>query len=468
MICTDKSELQARLAAFGQEHVLDHWDTLNGAERARLAEQLASIDLDRIAKLWQESGNSETDWTGLAARGQTPPGIRLCDTSPRFSVGEARAAGEQALRAGTVAAILVAGGQGSRLGFPHPKGMYPIGPVSNRTLLEIFADQIIATTARYQTTLPLYLMTSPATHDETVAYFAENNNLGLPGDQLTIFCQGTMPAVDAETGQLLMAGKGELFESPDGHGGTLAALVKSGCLDEMLDQGIQHLFYFQVDNPLVRVADPVFLGYHILSKSEMTTQVIAKDDPLERVGNVVSVDGRLQIIEYSDLPDEAARRTNADGTLALWAGSIAVHAFDVMFLSRVRDDHDALPFHFARKQVPYLGTDGTRVEPSEPNAIKFERFIFDLLPLAQNAIVVEVDPGEGFAPLKNASGAAKDTPESTRAAISARCVSWLRDAGVTVADEVIVEIKPSFALDAFELKAKIAPGTEIAEPKYFC
>lgn len=467
MICVDKSELLARLTAFGQQHLLDHWNSLNDAAQACLAEQLAGIDLDCIAKLWDQSGKSETDWKGLAARGQTPPGIRLHDASPLFSVEDAREAGEKALRAGAVATILVAGGQGSRLGFPHPKGMYPIGPVSNRTLFEIFADQIIATTARYETKLPLYLMTSPATHDETVAYFAENNNLGLAADQVKIFCQGTMPAVDAETGQLLLADKGKLFESPDGHGGTLAALVRSGCLDQMGEQGIQYLFYFQVDNPLVRVADPAFLGYHILSKSQMTTQVIAKDDPLERVGNVVSVDGRLQIIEYSDLPDEAAHRTNSDGTLALWAGSIAVHVFDVEFLSQVRGDHDALPFHFARKKVPYIAGDGTLVEPSEPNAIKFERFIFDLLPLAQNAIVVEVAPSEGFAPLKNASGAAKDTPESTRAAISAQYASWLRAVGAPVAEHVNVEINPNFAFDTSELKNKIAPGTEITEPKYF-
>ena len=467
MIGVEKSELLARLTECGQQHLLDHWDSLDEKSQARFAEQLDSVDFELINRLWKSSGDTGTDWSSVAARGQTPPGIRLNESEPMFSAAQARAVGERALSEGSVAAILVAGGQGSRLGFPHPKGMYEIGPVSNRTLFEIFADQINATTQRHNTKLPLYLMTSPATHDETVAYFAKNDNLGLPEDQVQIFCQGTMPAVDQETGKLLLADKGQLFESPDGHGGTLAAMVRSHCLDGMIEQGIKYLFYFQVDNPLVRVADPLFLGYHILSKSEMTTQVIAKDDPLEKVGNVVSVDDRLQIIEYSDLPDEAAKRKNDDGSLALWAGSIAVHAFDVAFLSRVRDQQDALPFHLAKKKVPFVRPDGETAEPSEPNAIKFERFIFDLLPLAENAIVVEVAPSEGFAPLKNASGAPKDTPESTRAAISSLHADWLKAAGATVSENVSVEINPKFAFDAVELKTKIEPGMELTEEKYF-
>lgn len=467
MICVEKSELMGRLVDCGQQHLLDHWDELDEKAQARFAEQLDSVDFELINQLWETSGDAGTDWSSVAARGKTPPGIRLNGNEPMYSAAQARAVGERALREGSVAAILVAGGQGSRLGFPHPKGMYEIGPVSNRTLFEIFADQINATTERYKSKLPLYLMTSPATHKETVAYFEKNDNLGLPEDQVEIFCQGTMPAVDAETGKLLLADKGQLFESPDGHGGTLGALVRSRCLDGMIEQGIKYLFYFQVDNPLVRVADPVFLGYHILSKSEMTTQVIAKDDPLEKVGNVVSVDDRLQIIEYSDLPDEAARRTNEDGSLALWAGSIAVHTFDVAFLSRVRDEQDALPFHLANKKVPFVAANGDTVEPSEPNAIKFERFIFDLLPLASNAIVVEVAPSDGFSPLKNASGSPKDTPESTRAAISALHANWLRAAGGKVAENVDVEINPKFAFDAADLKTKIEPGMELTKEKYF-
>ena len=158
----------------------------------------------------------------------------------------------------------------------------------------------------------------------------EQKNFGLK--DVTVFCQGTMPAVDAATGKLMLSDKGQLFKSPNGHGGTLAALVDSGSLKMLQERGVERLFYFQVDNPLVDIGDTEFLGYHILSGSEMTSQVIAKQDALEKVGNVVSVDGGLQVIEYSDLPDDQADRRNADGSLAIWAGSIAVHIFDVAFL----------------------------------------------------------------------------------------------------------------------------------------
>ena len=154
----------------------------------------------------------------------------------------------------------------------------------------------------------------------------------------------------------------------------------SGLLEAIRRRGIEQLFYFQIDNPLVAVADPEFLGYHVLAGSEMTTQVIAKRQPQDKVGNVVLVDGRLRVIEYSDLPDDAAQRRDSDGSLAIWAGSIAVHALAVSFLERLGDRQDILPVHRRRKKVPHLSPDGQWVEPPQPNAIKFERFIFDLLP----------------------------------------------------------------------------------------
>ena len=219
--------------------------------------------------------------------------------------------------------------------------------------------------------------------------------------------------------------------------------------------------------------------------------MIAKRDPLERVGNVVKVDGRLMVIEYSDLPEEAARRRNADGSLSIWAGSIAVHAIDVGLLRRTASagtgpffgqqsplagepsaenmdlSPSGLPFHIARKKVAYIDSAGNRVEPAAPNAIKFERFIFDLMPQARGAIVVEVDPQSAFGPLKNASGAKEDTPESVRGQLSALHRGWLRQAGGEVDDNVPVEISPLYALDAEELRAKVRPGTSIEKPTYF-
>ena len=273
----------------------------------------------------------------LAARAEPPPAFRLDAAQNPFTPQQARQRAEESLRAGEFGAILVAGGQGTRLGFDHPKGMFPIGPLSGKTLFQIHVEKIVAAGRRYGVRIPLYLMTSPATHEETVAFFAAHDRFGLPEEDLIVFCQGTMPAVDAQTGRVLLEAPGRIAASPDGHGGMLAALDRSGALDDIERRGIRHLFYFQVDNPLVDICGREFVGYHLLAGSEFSTQVIAKRDPLERVGNVVQVDGRLMVIEYSDLPDEAAKRRNADGSLAIWAGSIAVHVMDAALLRRLAE-----------------------------------------------------------------------------------------------------------------------------------
>jgi UDP-N-acetylglucosamine/UDP-N-acetylgalactosamine diphosphorylase len=202
-------------------------------------------------------------------------------------------------------------------------------------------------------------------------------------------------------------------------------------------------------------------------RSEMTTQVIRKSHPLQKVGNVVSIDGRVQIIEYSDLPERFARQTNPDGTLKLWAGSIAVHIFSADFLQRSSKNALALPFHRAHKKVPYIDRSGNRVEPQENNAIKFERFIFDLLPQARNAIVCEVDPAEGFSPVKNAPPATSETPQQARQAIISLHTKWLKSVGVDVADRTAVEINPLFAVDVQQLAEKAPQIRPVTEPQYF-
>jgi UDP-N-acetylglucosamine/UDP-N-acetylgalactosamine diphosphorylase len=461
-----KEELHALLAPYGQEHLLAFWDRLGSDQRESLAGQIRQIDLGLIARLYQGK-DQLSDYRTLADRAVSPPAFRLDISQNRFTPQQARQRGSQTLAAGAVGAILVAGGQGTRLGFDHPKGMFPIGPISGRSLFQVHVEKLVAAARRYHVRIPLYLMTSPATHAETVEFFRQHDRFGLSEKDLTIFCQGTMPAVDAASGKILLEAPDRVAASPDGHGGTLAALVRSGALAEMHQRGIGHLFYFQVDNPLVDICGSEFLGYHLLSGAEMSTQVIAKRDPLDKVGNVVQVDGRLMVIEYSDLPDDVARRRSPDGSLAVWAGSIAVHGIDVAFLQRMAQSAEGLPFHIARKKVAHVGPSGQRIEPTAPNAVKFERFIFDLIPSARNAIVVEIDPAQGFGPLKNASGAAYDTPEMVRAQMAAQHRQWLQAAGAEVADGVPVEISPLFALDAEELAAKIKPGTRVTEPTYF-
>ena len=458
--------LHEKLKQSNQLHLLQYWDALQEKEQVALVEQLQAID-------WELVGNLAAEGVGGAERQidfqelEPPRAFRSHGGDAEWTIEEAVHAGSSAIKDGTVAVVMVAGGQGTRLGFEHPKGMYPIGPVSNRTLFQIFVDQIKATCQRYGVAIPLYLMTSDATHIATTEYFEANHFFGLSRQLVTIFKQGTMPAVDAETGRCLLASPSRLALSPDGHGGTLAALHQSGCLDDAERRGIRHLAYIQVDNPLAQLCDPTFLGHHLLSKSQMTTQVVKKRYPLERVGNVVRVRERVHIIEYSDLPEDLANQKGNDGELRFWAGNIAVHWFDLNFLKQSLFRADALPFHRAIKKVSYLDSQGRLVEPAAPNAVKFERFIFDLLPHAENALVVEADPCDSFAPVKNAAGAETDTADLAKAAICDLHRRWLAEAGVIVSSGVKVEISPHFALDSSELATKVTSSGIITEDRFF-
>jgi UDP-N-acetylglucosamine/UDP-N-acetylgalactosamine diphosphorylase len=439
------------------EHVLGAGDGLSDREQRDLMEQLQSLDLAQLRQLYEKRDHAIV--VPSSDRIAPVPVIGI-----KADVANARRLGAESLQHGEVAVLLVAGGQGSRLGFDHPKGMYPIGPVSNKTLFQLHAEKVLATSRRYGKPVPLLVMTSPATDTETKAFFREQDYFGLPANDVHFFEQGTMPALDIATGKLLMEAPGRLFTSPNGHGGTLTALADSGLLDRMRDRGIRHIFYFQVDNPLVKVADPVFLGHHLKANAEVSSKIVPKETPTDKVGNMVLIDGRCSIIEYSDLPKELAEQRDANGKLRIWAGSPAIHYFAVDFLERVTRGKARIPFHVACKKVPHVDEHGNRIEPTRENALKFEMFIFDVLPLADRWTVVETSHREEFAPLKNATGA--DSPEVVRRAISDLATDWLKSAGVTVLPGAPMEISTLFALDANELKGKVTPNTTIRQATF--
>lgn len=462
---TIPSELRQKLQHHRQEHVLNGWDQLDEDERRGLIERLSGIDLDHLAQLF---GQREYTYRAPDSSQIKPLDIVPIDAPDN---GDMRAAGEDALRRGEVAVLVVAGGQGSRLGFDHPKGMYSIGPISDKSLFQIHCEKVLALGRRYGKQPPLLIMTSPATDAETRQFFVDHAYFGLPKEEVFFFCQGTMPALDLAAGKLLMEAPGRLFLSPDGHGGTLTALSKSGLLEQLRQRGIHHLFYFQVDNPLVKVADPIFLGRHLSQRSEASSKIVPKQGPKDRLGNLVLVDGRCTMIEYSDLPDDLANERDADGRLRLRAGSPAIHIFDVDFLRRVTEGAGLLPFHIARKKVAYVDEQGQLVQPTKENALKFERFIFDVLPLAQRWLVMETSHREEFAPLKNAEGA--DSPQTVQAALTNLAADWLKHAGIEVPrtangeSAVAMEISPLFALDANEFAGRVDRNTRIAGPAYF-
>jgi UDP-N-acetylglucosamine/UDP-N-acetylgalactosamine diphosphorylase len=458
------ADLPARVRAAGQGHVLRFLDTLDGASRDAFLRQLAALDWDGLAELRRLA-------RGIAAGAERPglaPDLAVAETPACETLGGPHAAaateaGTRALAAGEWGAILVAGGQGSRLGCTGPKGIVPVGPLSGRTLFEILAGKLAGIARRHGRPVPLAIMTSSATDDDTRRWLADHAHAGLDPAHVLVFRQSDLPALDDREANLLLDAPGRIAMAPDGHGGMLPALERAGGLEWFARRGCRHVVSFQVDNPLAMPLHPEFLGHHLLAGAEFTTQVVAKREPGERVGVVVRAGGRTFVVEYSDLPAALAAERRADGRLRFHAGSIAVHAFALDFLARAALEPDPLPLHLAHKAVPFLDEAGTPVAPRAPNAVKFERFIFDLMPLARGVVLVEIDPADGFAPLKNPPGAAADTLAHVHAAMDAFARRLLGRAGVTVAEGVTVEVAP-WVLDAADVAAVCPPGTHLAAP----
>jgi UDP-N-acetylglucosamine/UDP-N-acetylgalactosamine diphosphorylase len=466
--------LVERLNKHDQGHLLRWWGALDDRMRAQLKAEIESIDFAQLDRLVAELVRGDATALPAQEKVQAIEVVRLPQTDgERAARRRAAGAGANALAAGEVGVILVAGGSGTRLGFDGPKGTFPIGPVSSATLFQIHAEKIVALSRRHGRVVPLYIMTSPENHEATQAFFEKHDRFGL--EHVRFFTQGQMPAVDRQTGKVLLAAPGRIALSPDGHGGTLTALSAPGpggsasCLDEMRELGVRTLFYFQVDNPLVRIADPAFIGLHREADAEISFKVIERLTPDEKMGVVVVADGVPQVIEYSDLPAELAGRRVPEGSLELWAGSIAVHVFERSFIERLVNE-ERLPFHRALKKVPYVDENGRAVKPAEPNAIKFEQFIFDALPRAKNFAMVETDRAGEFEPLKNAVG--PDSPATVHQRMSDQFANWLEQAGAVVPRRENgsvpfgIEISPLFALDSAELKSKVEPGMVIERPIY--
>jgi len=435
----------------GQGQVFAYWDELDEAAREQLLAQAAQIDLVEIARL-----NNEL------VLGDAQEGVDLSDLHPAPYVPRpenggdpqrwhvARTAGEQALRAGRVAAFTVAGGQGTRLGFDGPKGTYPVTPVRQATLFQVFAEKIHAARERYETTIPWFLMTSVLNHEATITFFKENDFFGLGESTVHFFQQGLMPAVNLE-GKIMLADKGEIALSPDGHGGSLRALVRSGSTDKMKADGIDVISYFQVDNPLVKCIDPALIGFHLQAKSEMSSKMLPKAYPKEKVGHFCTQHGKTVVVEYSDMTDKLVEERTPSGELRYIAGSIAIHVLDREFVERMGGENPeaALPFHRANKKVATLDDSGQPFKPEEPNGVKFEMFVFDALPFAEHPVIIETAREEEFSPVKNAEGL--DSPQTCLEAQLAEFAGWAKAAGVEIeTDEngqppFVFEITPKFA-----------------------
>lgn len=460
----------AALRSRRQDHALRWWPELTESQRVRLLDDLESIPWDVLDRLIPTHVLSKPG-TGLGGEIQPAP-VYPRDPGPdqRALYEEAVRIGRERLGGGKVAALTVAGGQGTRLGFSGPKGTVPVTPVEGKTIFQLLAETVLAAVRRYGVSIPWYIMTSPANHDETINFLARHDFFGLPRGDVFPFPQGMLPAFDF-SGRLLLEAKHRPALSPDGHGGVLKALARSGALADIQARGIEAISYFQVDNPLVMPFDPLFIGLHTLTQSEMSTKVARKADDLERVGNVCLRDGRLTVIEYTEFPETHARERNPDGSRRFDAGNLAIHLLDVAFVRRITARPFDLPYRRAEKVVPFVDENGVVVTPNGVNAVKLETFIFDVLPLAENPLLLEVDRAEEFSPVKNLTGV--DSLESAKRDQIHRACRWLEAAGVKVPRNrngdpaVAVEISPLFSLDAEELATKreqipaLKPGVAI-------
>lgn len=460
--------IEQRLRAAGQEHLAAALERLPEDGREHLAAEIDALDLDLIRRLVEGLRHATPAISGEIAPPDSASLIPLPRTdADRERDAEAREAGEALLREGAVAAVLLAGGQGTRLGFEGPKGQFPFAPLTGRTLFAHHAAKIAALRTRYGAGLPWYILTSPQNDEATREAFASEDWFGLDPDSIHMVVQGTLPAVDRETGQILRDAPDRLALSPDGHGGLLSALRVSGALDTMADRGIRTIFTFQVDNPLARVCNPVLLGHHVLTEADMASVVVRKIAPEEKMGVIARVDGRTGVVEYSDLPDALAQERDPDGELVYWAGSIAVHCLEVDFARGLTEGGLKLPYHQALKRMPFVDDDGDRVEPDAPNAVKFETFLFDALPSARRTVTVEAAREVEFSPIKNAEGA--DSPASARRDLNRLYAGWLEDAGVSVprgpdGEPVDLEIDPRVALEGPDLAEALPPGFRVEGP----
>ncbi|HYE18739.1 MAG TPA: UDPGP type 1 family protein [Tepidisphaeraceae bacterium] len=453
------SELRSKLDAAGQSDLARHLGTRDAAGQAKLAAQLSALNLEALPALLRDYVRSKPQFP-LPKDIQPVQAYPYRATTPEQEAlyAKAKARGHELLKQGKVGAFLVAGGQGTRLGYDGPKGEYPVTPIKNKPLFRVFAEQLLALSRDAGKPIPWYVMTSEVNDGPTRAFFKQHNYFDYNPANVFFFQQGMMPAFDMATGAILLDKPDSLALSPDGHGGSLRALYKSGAIADMRKRGVEHLSYFQVDNPIVHTIDPLFIGLHDLTGSEMSSKTVSKAHALEKVGNFAIGDGKLQVIEYSDLPEEVAKRTGPNGALLFNAGSIAIHALRVSFIERLNEGGDLkLPWHRAEKKVPYVDAAGNPVKPEKPNAVKLEQFVFDAIPLASNAIVYTTKRDEEFSPVKNAQG--DDSPATSKRDQIRRAAEWLEMAGVDVErangePAAQIEISPLYAVDAEQLKTR--------------
>ncbi|CAG0880493.1 unnamed protein product [Darwinula stevensoni] len=468
-------DLKEKLKKLGQDHVLKYYDTLTEDQRKDLEHQVLSLNLEKVVAKFHAT-NSHGTAPDIEKR-MKPLSTRILSSvnstgKPQIELYRRRGLSE--IAEGHVAVLLLAGGQGTRLGVSYPKGMYDVGLPSKKTLYQIQAERIrrLQLIAERQTgrkpSIPWYIMTSEHTKQATVDYFASHNFFGLKSDDIIVFEQGMVPCFTFD-GKVIMESPWHIAKSPDGNGGLYRALREQKILTDMHRRGVACLHVYCVDNLLVKVADPVFLGYCLSEEADCGAKVVPKAYANEPVGVVCDVDGIFQVVEYSEVSPATAEMKDGQGNLLFSAGNICNHFFSLDFLQNVANTwEDGLQFHVAKKKIPTWNAETSEtVTPTSPNGIKMEKFVFDVFQFAKRFRVWEVERESEFSPVKNADGQAiKDTPSTARRMLYSLHQSYLIKAGATILPSergLVCEISPLVSYAGENLE-KLVGGRTLHSP----
>jgi len=425
----EETRVVSRYQAANQKHVFDHIDILSGEAKEIFLKQLDSIKVEDLSSLLGAAFADQQDQDG-EDDDITPFSKQVGRTYDKDESIVAYEKGIETIGRNEVAALVLAGGQGTRLGFAGPKGMYDIGLPSGHTLFQLLAERLkkLKDIAKCES-LPFYIMTSPINHEVTTRFFKDNDYFGLPENDVLFFQQGMLPGMTND-GKIILESAGQVAMAPDGNGGIYPSLKNSGMIDDMTSRGTKYIHVFSIDNALTKIADPVFIGHCVSEEADCGNKVVWKSGPHEKVGVLAEKAGKPCIVEYSEITTEMAELTDTNGRLIFGAGNICNHFYTLDFLREKVIPNLGNLYHIARKKIPYYDeTSQSTVKPETNNGIKLESFIFDIFPLSERMAVLDTVRDQEFAPVKNAPGSPSDSPDTARSYLSKQAQQWVTKAG---------------------------------------
>ena len=404
---TRLEEIKATLKKYGQEHLLNHYDKLDDKKKEELLKQIQEIDFELVNELYNSTKEKKTKENDKITPISYLDKYKLKDDYKYYE-----SIGKKAIKEGKLAAVTMAGGQGTRLGHNGPKGTYDIGLDSHKSLFELLSDNLKEEGKKYEVIIPWFIMTSRENNKETVEFFEKNKYFGYQKNKnIFFFEQGELPMMDTE-GKILIGEDGLIKLAADGHGGIYESLVKTKMTNKMRELGVEWVFIGGVDNCLVKMVDPVLMGIAIDKNVTVACKSVVKANPHEKVGVFCKKNGKPNVIEYSEITDEMAEATDENGELLYGESHILCNLFSIDAIERM--GAEPLPYHVAYKKAKYIDKDGNLVVPDSPNAYKFEAFLFDAFGEVDDMAVLRVKREEEFAPVKNSDDAGVDCPKTAR------------------------------------------------------